>query len=128
MQNRRSRSVQQGERPWHQRRIEANRANAQKSTGPRTEQGKARSRANPWKHGLTASMLVITGEEPEEFDELRAALIASYDPQSPWECELVERLVGIFWRLRSWKRKESDRTERRGTHQMKLRKRKTMKK
>jgi len=83
-----------------EKQVEANRANAQKSTGPKTAEGRARSRANAWKHGLTADTLVITGEEPEEFDELRAALMNSYDPQSPWECELVERLVGIFWRLR----------------------------
>jgi hypothetical protein len=83
-----------------EKQVEANRTNAKKSTGPKTEQGKARSRANAWKHGLTANTLIIIAEESEDFDELRAALIASYDPQSPWECELVERLVGIFWRLR----------------------------
>ena len=83
-----------------ERQIEANRANAQKSTGPKTAHGKARSRANAWKHGLTANTLVIRGEETENFDELRDALMNSYDPKSPWEFELVERLVGIFWRLR----------------------------
>jgi hypothetical protein len=83
-----------------EKQVEANRANARKSTGPKTAEGRARSRANAWKHGLTASTLIIVGEEPDEFDELRAALIDSYDPQSPWERELVERLAGIFWRLR----------------------------
>jgi hypothetical protein len=80
--------------------LEANRANAKRSTGPRTEEGKARSRANSWKHGLTGSRLVIGGEEASEFDELRAALLDDHDPQSAFECELVERLAGILWRLR----------------------------
>ena len=39
--------------------IQANRANAKKSTGPKTEAGKARSRRNAWKHGLTAETLII---------------------------------------------------------------------
>ena len=41
------------------RQIAANRANAKRSTGPKTEQGKARSRMNAWKHGLTAEDIVI---------------------------------------------------------------------
>jgi len=80
--------------------LEANRANAKRSTGPRTEDGKARSRANSWKHGLTANRLVIGGEEARDFDELRDALLNDHDPQSAFECELVERLAGILWRLR----------------------------
>ena len=80
--------------------LTANRANAERSTGPKTEEGKARSRANAWKHGLTAKLLVIGDEETEAFDELRAALMTEHDPQSALECELVERLAGILWRLR----------------------------
>ena len=83
-----------------EKQIDANRANAKKSTGPRTEEGRARSRANAWKHGLTASLLVIGGEEPDDFDEVRTAFMEKYDPQSPLECELVERVAAICWRLR----------------------------
>ena len=80
--------------------LEANKANAQKSTGPRTQQGKARSRLNSRKHGLTAKMLVIAGEQADDFDELRTALTGEHDPQSALEYELVERLAVILWRLR----------------------------
>jgi hypothetical protein len=80
--------------------LEANRANAKKSTGPRSQSGKARSRLNSRKHGLTAKMLIIVGENADEFDQLRAALMDEYDPQSVLVCELVERLAGILWRLR----------------------------
>jgi hypothetical protein len=80
--------------------IEANRANARRSTGPKTADGKARSRRNSWKHGLTAEVIVLRDEEADDFSELREALMEQYDPQSAMECELVERMAGILWRLR----------------------------
>jgi hypothetical protein len=83
-----------------EKQLQANRANARKSTGPRTQAGKARSRLNSRKHGLTAKMLIIAGENADDFDELRAELLEEHNPQSSLECELVERLVGILWRLR----------------------------
>lgn len=83
-----------------EKQLEANRTNAQKSTGPRTNAGKAHSRLNSRKHGLTAKTLVIVGENADDFDHLRAELMNEHDPQSALECELVERLAGILWRLR----------------------------
>jgi hypothetical protein len=80
--------------------LEANRANAKKSTGPRSQTGKARSRLNSRKHGLTAKTLIIVGERSDDFDQLRAELMNEHDPQSALEAELVERLAGILWRLR----------------------------
>jgi hypothetical protein len=83
-----------------EKQLQANRANAQKSTGPRTRAGKARSRHNSKKHGLSANMLIIVGEQAEDFGQLRAELMDQYDPRSALGCELVERLAGILWRLR----------------------------
>jgi hypothetical protein len=80
--------------------LEANRANAKNSTGPRSQAGKASSRRNSRKHGLTAKLLVIGDEDPAEFEELLASLMEQYDPQGPTECELVEYLAGVYWRLR----------------------------
>lgn len=80
--------------------LEANRANAKKSTGPGSQGGKARSRFNSRRHGLTAKTLIIVGERADDFDQLRAELMDEHDPQSPLEAELVERLAGILWRLR----------------------------
>ena len=80
--------------------LHANRANAIKSTGPRSQVGKARSRLNSRKHGLTAKMLIIVGENAADFDQLREELMAEHDPQTVMERELVEGLAGIFWRLR----------------------------
>jgi hypothetical protein len=80
--------------------LKANRDNARKSTGPRSQEGKARSRRNSRKHGLTATMLVTGYEDAVRFEELRDELMNQHDPQSPLECELVERLAGIVWRQR----------------------------
>jgi hypothetical protein len=80
--------------------LQANQANATKSTGPRSQQGKARSRLNSWKHGLSAKTLIIVGEHPDDFSELRTHLMTELDPQSALESELVERLAAILWRLR----------------------------
>ena len=67
--------------------IQANRENAKKSTGPRTEAGKARSRRNAWKHGLTAETLIIPGEDAADFNELRASLIEQLEPETQLEAE-----------------------------------------
>ena len=80
--------------------LQANRRNAKRSTGPRSPEGKTRSRLNSRKHGLTAKTLIIVGECPDDFDQLRAELIDEHHPQSALEAELVERLAGILWRLR----------------------------
>ena len=83
-----------------EKQLEANRANATRSTGPRSQTGKARSRLNAWKHGLSAKLLIIVDESAPDFDRLRADLMEQYDPQSVLECEMVERLAAILWRLR----------------------------
>ena len=80
--------------------LHANRANATHSTGPRSQAGKARSRLNSRKHGLTAKILIIVGESADDFEELRGELMDEHDPHSASERELVERLAGILWRLR----------------------------
>ncbi|WP_141700719.1 hypothetical protein [Methyloceanibacter superfactus] len=78
----------------------ANRANATKSSGPKTAAGKQRSRMNAVKHGLTAATLVLAGEHADDFDSLRAALQERFQPQCVLEDELVERLAVTYWRLR----------------------------
>jgi hypothetical protein len=82
------------------RQIEANRLNAVKSTGPRTEAGKQRSRRNAVRHGLTAETVISTLEDVEDYKEFEAAVIADYDAESAVERELVLRLASILWRLR----------------------------
>lgn len=83
-----------------QQRAEANRINAQRSSGPRTEVGKSRSKMNALKHGLSAKKIVIGDEDPKEFEALRAALERDWQPEMAFENELVEQLAGLFWRMR----------------------------
>ena len=79
--------------------IEANRANAQKSTGPRTPAGKEKASQNALKHGLLARQVVVPGEDLEEFELHRAEMLEELAPAGPLESLLAERIVGLSWRL-----------------------------
>lgn len=78
---------------------EINRQNAQKSTGPRTEAGKAASSKNRLAHGLCSSSLIIRGETQEAFDELQIQTHVAFDPKTEEETMLVDQLVEALWRL-----------------------------
>jgi hypothetical protein len=80
--------------------ILANRLNAQKSTGPRTTQGKAAASQNSVKHGLLAERDVITSENPADFDLYRQQILDELSPVSPMESMLAERIVTLSWRLK----------------------------
>jgi hypothetical protein len=82
------------------RQIDANRRNAQPSTGPVTEEGKKRSRRNALRHGLTAETVIDALEDAEDYAAFEMAVTADYDAQSAVERELVLRLASVLWRLR----------------------------
>jgi hypothetical protein len=98
----------------------ANRANAAHSTGPRTEEGKARSRLNALKHGLLASEAANFGVEGEParraFEDLSDRLEDYYRPRGPIEEILVQKIAIATWRLKRTMRFES-----RSTHDASLR-------
>jgi hypothetical protein len=79
---------------------QANQVNAEKSTGPRTADGKSRSALNALKHGLTAHTPVLPDEDPAVFEAFRQQLWDDYQPMTGTEGALVEELVGVLWRLR----------------------------
>jgi hypothetical protein len=83
-----------------EKQISANRRNAQKSTGPKTEVGKLRSRQNAYRHGLTAQTVISLVEKAEEYADLESLIIADYEPQTTIERVQVERLASLLWRLR----------------------------
>ena len=80
--------------------ITANRRNALKSTGPRSADGKQRSRQNALRHGLTAETVVTALEHAADYQALEASIVADYQPRSATERELVLRLASLLWRLR----------------------------
>src|SRR6516162_10083528 len=82
------------------KRIEANRRNSLKSTGPKTETGKQASRCNAVRHGLSAETVMGALEDAEDYKAFEAAITADYDAQSAVERELVLRLANLLWRLR----------------------------
>ena len=83
-----------------QKQIEANRRNARKSTGPKTEAGKAASSANALSHGLTAAGDVLLQDESvDAFEELQRDMLADLDPQDALQGMLARRIVQLLWRL-----------------------------
>ena len=82
------------------RQIEANRRNALRSTGPKTEDGKRRSRQNAVRHGLTSETVIAALEDIEDYQAFEAAVIADYDARTAVERELVLRLASLLWRIR----------------------------
>ena len=80
--------------------IRANRENAKKSTGPRTEEGKARVSLNALKHGLLARDAVLPSEDPAEFDRQLRELENDLRPENSLEFELVRQIADAQWRMR----------------------------
>jgi hypothetical protein len=83
-----------------EKQFEANRQNAQKSTGPKTPEGRAAVRLNGVKHGLTAETIVLKGESQADFTAMLDSFEAEHDPATPTEEALVVQLALANWRLR----------------------------
>ena len=80
--------------------LAANRANARKSTGPRTAQGKRRSSKNAISHGMFASEIVLPGEDANLFAQFRTAVLIKLSPQDVVELLLCDRIIAAHWKLR----------------------------
>jgi hypothetical protein len=90
------------------KRIAASRANALKSTGPRTAAGKDASRFNALKHGIDAQQQIMYGESAADLAELTAEYHQQHSPANSAERFLVDTLVNNEWRLRRLRRVEAD--------------------
>jgi hypothetical protein len=77
--------------------LEANRRNAQKSTGPRSEEGKARSRYNALAHGMTAESAVLPGEDAAAFVDRLRNLLDDLQPRNQLEAQAIERIARDAW-------------------------------
>jgi hypothetical protein len=82
------------------RQNEANRRNAQKSTGPRTDKGKRKVALNAMKHGLLSRHVVLPNEDEGEFTDFSRRLTAALGPVGELEEVLVGTIAASAWRLR----------------------------
>jgi len=80
--------------------IAANTTNAQSSTGPRSETGKAASSKNGVKQGLFTTNDFVRPEDQPAYDELNAELQSDLSPVGILERNLVDEIRGAMWRLR----------------------------
>src|SRR5947209_4155337 len=78
---------------------DANRANAQHSTGPRTPEGKHRSSLNAYRHGLTAQVVVLTEEDLKAYQSFCQDFFEDLDPKTSVEQQLVQTLIDTQWLL-----------------------------
>ena len=90
-----------------QAQTEANRKNAQKSTGPKTIEGKKAVAKNALKHGLFTNEAVIAGESLEDYNCLREKTLDELSPVGNMETILTERIVSLTWRLKRIERFQS---------------------
>ncbi len=85
----------------------ANRTNSQKSTGPKTPEGKAAVSQNAFKHGLFVDKAVVKDESQEEYDLKRKTLLAQIEPVGEMESIVAERFVNLSWRLKRAERMQN---------------------
>ncbi len=104
-------------RPVSERRIQANRRNALRSTGPKTQRGKRTVSRNAIKHGFLAREVVITAgdgaENLKEFHTLLERLVKCYEPVGVIEETLVQTIATCLWRKARVIRAESGEIRRR---------------
>jgi hypothetical protein len=79
--------------------LEANRANAQKSTGPKTEAGKKRSSLNAIRHGLTGQVVVLPEEDRQAFNQLLDKTIAELQVRGEHELQLAKTYCMSLWNI-----------------------------
>jgi hypothetical protein len=80
-------------------RAAVNKANAQKSTGPKTEAGKQRSSLNALRHGLTGQTVVLPTEDHSAYQRHSHSFLNEYQPNGATETQLVQSLIDASWRI-----------------------------
>src|SRR5690242_17419611 len=88
--------------------LTANRLNSQKSTGPRSVEGKAASRFNALKHGLDANTTVLPGEDPAAYELLAANYRDEFQPATQSEAFHVDIMIDADWQKRRYKKVEAE--------------------
>jgi len=81
-------------------RREANRRNSQKSSGPKTREGKQASSQNATKHGLLSEKALLPGETLEEYEAFQSGVRQQLRPRNGLEDHLLEHYCLLLWRSR----------------------------
>jgi hypothetical protein len=82
-----------------EKQLAANRANAQRSTGPQSVEGKNRSRLNAIRHNLTGQVAALTEPDRLAFNVFSQDLIRDLEPRGAMELQLAQRIATDSWRL-----------------------------
>ncbi len=82
-----------------QAQTDANRRNAQKSTGPVTQEGKDRSRCNAFRHGLTSQVTIMTDPEREAQEKFIKAYVADLAPEGFQQTQFAQAVAHDQWRM-----------------------------
>ena len=82
-----------------EKQTEANRLNAEKSTGPRTDAGKQRSSLNALRHGLTGQVVLLPDEDIEAYNAFTAAIVTNFSVEGAIEAQLAHSYANFQWRI-----------------------------
>jgi hypothetical protein len=83
-----------------EKQIRANQQNAQKSSGPKSAEGKSKVSGNRITHGILSDKLLLTGDNPQDYQSLLDNLQAQLRPVGALELSLVEKIDVTLWRQR----------------------------
>ena len=88
--------------------LTANQANAQKSTGPRTPEGKAIARFNARRHGLTGQFSCMSEGDETAYKAFEAGMLSDLKPVGPYETQIAISIIQDEWRINRSKATENN--------------------
>jgi hypothetical protein len=90
-------------KPPSEKQLTASRTNGSQSRGPVTPEGRRNSSRNSLRHGLFSRAVVLDNESPRRFQSLIDSLFRQFQPETPVEAFLIEKMAAAQWRqIRSW--------------------------
>ena len=92
--------------------------NGARSKGPKTSEGKSRSAMNALRHGLSASHLLLPGEDSQKYESHLDGYFATFAPATLPEAHLVAQLGDLTWKLERLVKLENNRVHTRLEEEM----------
>jgi hypothetical protein len=82
-----------------EKQLNANRENAKKSTGPKTEDGKNIVRRNASRHHITGQVFTMTDDDRAAYEIFTKGFMEDFKPAGALEITLVQSVADGYWRL-----------------------------